>query len=743
MVAALDHQIHPLFSQNATEQPLSTGVDQPATVEFTPDHQRAETGTARPASPNYVNDLTGQVQDFNSCLRSSSVSYILYDGSEPDVRKRRMSHKEVAAKYGTGCVGLSSYVVYDGSENKVARHGMSHRDIATCFGQLNRKATRSLNNLVRGADGIKTIGDLWDTLEAIHQVYVQNDVLGAISLLEILTHYATTADFSQPIRPGEAVRPAKNADSDTPTTDMTPTVPSSSFAVPQMLRQCGNNERGTSSECYSALPRDSLSQTMNRGTQEGDDEIEVIPSTPGTSSVRASTSTAPSKSYISLLFYDLAQAWEKVVHQVLYSTDEAHEGPIAHIGHGVVLENRFTDQVRVDCLLHNLTMWQGELVKNHNLSLPPFAKVISEIAHHCSMTDAARRTAPANTQGRSDSAAELHSQDVQSPYNKSHAQVNALRGKNKGSPKLNVLCHAGTAHNATHKPFVRSDMGMMNGLHHDLVSLIVNEMHWKDVVSLSMTCREMAQLCADDYLWMQKFQHDKSKWLAVGNMCGIRTWKERYIKHTRYNDALIPTQDTGARFIQRQWEKVKPLKVAFVGHERSGKQKILGRLLSPQSPATLLHRHREPRAVPGIYTPTDADRRHSVWWEINNRVVSMAVLSGLMWRNLFRSSHGLIYVMNGTLTDAPQLAVTRREIHHLLNTEDSISREDAPVLILLTDSTVNVHKPVGPPLPVAPVSDVAELLGLYALRRKWRVQSVSSNHWHGLKDGLDWLSNAL
>merc|ERR1711976_511196 len=101
-----------------------------------------------------------------------------------------------------------------------------------------------------------------------------------------------------------------------------------------------------------------------------------------------------------------------------------------------------------------------------------------------------------------------------------------------------------------------------------------------------------------------------------------------------------------------------------------------------------------------------------------------------LWRHYYLGTHGIIFVVDSN--DRDRIEDAREELSKMLG-EDELS--DAVVLVLSKKQDLPNSMPM---------AEVAEKLGLHALRRhQWFIQAACATTGEGIYEGLDWLTSAL
>lgn len=101
-----------------------------------------------------------------------------------------------------------------------------------------------------------------------------------------------------------------------------------------------------------------------------------------------------------------------------------------------------------------------------------------------------------------------------------------------------------------------------------------------------------------------------------------------------------------------------------------------------------------------------------------------------LWRQYMVNAQGLIFVLDSC--DKERMKAAKQELDKLMSDP---ALEDVKLLVLANKHDISS---------AIPVSETMEMVGLNNLKhRKWHIQKCSGKTGEGLRDGLDWLANAI
>ncbi|GLJ30766.1 hypothetical protein SUGI_0610090 [Cryptomeria japonica] len=101
-----------------------------------------------------------------------------------------------------------------------------------------------------------------------------------------------------------------------------------------------------------------------------------------------------------------------------------------------------------------------------------------------------------------------------------------------------------------------------------------------------------------------------------------------------------------------------------------------------------------------------------------------------LWRQYMVNAQGLIFVLDSC--DKERIKAAKQELDKLMSDPELA---DVKLLVLANKHDLST---------AIPVSEATQMVGLNDLKqRKWHIQKCSGKTGEGLRDGLDWLANAI
>lgn len=174
-------------------------------------------------------------------------------------------------------------------------------------------------------------------------------------------------------------------------------------------------------------------------------------------------------------------------------------------------------------------------------------------------------------------------------------------------------------------------------------------------------------------------------------------------------------------FFSRIWTKLlgkKEVRLLMLGLDAAGKTTILYQLKMGETVKT----------IPTIgfnVEVLDYKGLHFTVWDVGGQDKLIA-----LWKHYFAHTDGLIFVVDSC--DTERVDKAERELKKMLAEEEM---KDCIVLIMANKQDI----------PGAlTATQVTEQLGMSQLKgRKWLVQGTSATTGQGLKEGLDWMAEAI
>jgi len=161
------------------------------------------------------------------------------------------------------------------------------------------------------------------------------------------------------------------------------------------------------------------------------------------------------------------------------------------------------------------------------------------------------------------------------------------------------------------------------------------------------------------------------------------------------------------------------VRVLILGLDNAGKTTILYKLYAPD---------RVIRTMPTI----GFNMETVVFKNLNFSVWDLGGQTNIRpyWRCYYANTNALIYVVDST--DKERLALSRKELMAMLEEEEL---KNVHLLVF-----ANKQDMAG----AATEVEVSQALGLHAIKdRQWHICKCSALQGEGLKEGLEWLSNAI
>lgn len=174
-------------------------------------------------------------------------------------------------------------------------------------------------------------------------------------------------------------------------------------------------------------------------------------------------------------------------------------------------------------------------------------------------------------------------------------------------------------------------------------------------------------------------------------------------------------------FFSKIWTKLlgqKEVRLLMLGLDAAGKTTILYQLKMGETLKT----------IPTIgfnVEVLDYKGLHFTVWDVGGQDKLIA-----LWKHYFAHTDGLIFVVDSC--DKERIDKAERELKKML-AEDEL--KDTVVLIMANKQDLS---------DAMTVTEVTDQLGMSQLKgRKWLVQGTSATTGKGLKEGLDWMADAL